>query len=134
MLVEAARDPALSPALTEPFRDWGLPAARVLAAWQGHQHRVIASGGIRDGVALAKAVALGAALGGAALPFVRPVLEGGAAGAIALLDRYRQQFAMAMFLAGAVDIASLQRVALLQEPAFAAQAAALAALEGGDGG
>lgn len=134
MLVEAARTPALSSALTTPFRNWGLPVALVLAAWQGHQHRVIASGGIRDGVALAKAVALGAALGGAALPFVRPVLEGGAEAATALLDMYRQQFAMAMFLAGAVDIASLQRVALLQEPDFAAQAAALAALEDRDGG
>lgn len=133
MLVEAARNPALAPALTEPFRDWGLPAALVLAAWQGHQGRVIASGGIRDGVALAKAVALGAALGGAALPFVQPVLEGGAEAALALLDMYKQQFAMAMFLAGAVDIASLQRLSLLPDPDFAAQAAALAALEDGDG-
>ena len=132
MLVDAARDPGRYAEEAEPFRDWGLPAALLLEAWPDHGGRVIASGGIRDGVALAKAVAMGAGLGGAALPFVRVVLDGGAEAAITLIRRYRLQFATAMLLAGAGTMEALARVPLLKDRTLIDRAAALVALEARD--
>ena len=48
---------------------------------------MIASGGLRHGVHLAKAVALGAGLGAMALPFIRAVMAGGTDGVLALIAR-----------------------------------------------
>lgn len=62
--------------LASVFRNWGVPTAESLIACKKANLKVIASGGIRNGVEIAKALALGADLCGIALPFLKESLKG----------------------------------------------------------
>jgi isopentenyl-diphosphate delta-isomerase len=75
-----ANDPRRE-ALAESFAAWGYPTAEATAALRAaFPHAlVIASGGIRTGVDAAKALALGANLAGAGLPFLEPATRSAAA-------------------------------------------------------
>lgn len=72
--VEAARatDPRQR-ALGQTFADWGIPTADCLQQIRDRHpnHPLIASGGLKNGVDVAKAIALGANLGGLARPFLQ---------------------------------------------------------------
>jgi len=95
------------------FADWGIPTAEsLLVARRGAPGLpLIASGGVRDGIQLAKAIALGAAAAGIAGPFLHTAHESTAAVAecVAVLVA---QLRVAMFAAGAVDLPALQRTSL----------------------
>jgi len=72
--IEAAR--AEDPEIGEVFADWGIPtpeSIRQLAAIEGLT--VIGSGGVRTGIDVAKAIALGADLVGLAQPFLKAAME-----------------------------------------------------------
>ena len=108
------------------FADWGLPTGVLLAVLGGGEAgRVIASGGLRHGVHLAKALALGAGLGAMALPFIRAVMAGGLEGAVALIGRIEHELRTAMTLCGAPTLAALRRAPLMQSAAFRHQVAEL---------
>jgi isopentenyl-diphosphate Delta-isomerase len=71
------------------FSGWGIPtAAAVLNARKavGPGVKLVASGGLRTGLDVARAIALGADIGGLALPLFRAQQEGGVAGASRALD------------------------------------------------
>ena len=68
---------------------------------------LVASGGIRDGVHVAKALALGADLAGLALPFLRAADESDAAVAT-LIDELVTALRIAVFASGARTIAGLR--------------------------
>jgi isopentenyl-diphosphate delta-isomerase len=71
---------------------------------------VIASGGLRDGVDVAKCLALGATAGGLARPLLRAAQNGGASHALAtLVDQLR----IAVWACGAPDIAAMDPGRLL---------------------
>ena len=59
--------------LGETFADWGIPTAECLVEIHSlyPDLPLIASGGLRNGLDIAKSIALGAALGGLALPFLQ---------------------------------------------------------------
>ena len=108
------------------FDDWGLPTGVLLAALGGRDaDRVIASGGLRHGVHLAKAIALGAGLGAMALPFIRAVMAGGVDGVLALIARIEHELRTAMTLCGAPTLAALRRVPVMPSAAFRHQVAEL---------
>lgn len=65
--------------------DWGLPTAVSVAACARHNLQVIASGGMRSGLDIARAMALGARLGGMAAPVLRAQRAGGFEGASAFV-------------------------------------------------
>lgn len=92
------------------FAGWGIPTAEsLLMARQGAPGLpIVASGGMRDGIQMAKAIALGAAVCGVAGPFLRAASESTAA-AIELILLFVAQLRVAMFAAGAIDIATLGR-------------------------
>jgi len=91
------------------FADWGLPTADaiVLARQAAPKAMIFASGGIRDGMEVAKALALGADLAGIAGPFLRAAAEGEDACnafAEALIDVLRT----VMFATGAKDLGAFR--------------------------
>ncbi len=100
------------------FVDWGLPTA---ASIRNVRHAapglpIIASGGLRDGVDVAKCVALGAGLCGLAGPFLKAADRSAEAVHETILE-LTQTLRIAMFAAGAGDIAQLQRTPLAERPA-----------------
>ena len=94
--------------MSRVFRDWGIPTAYALSALRrAHPDRTItATGGIRDGLTVAKAVALGANMAGIGLPLFRAALESEEA-PYHLLDAYIKQLKTAMMCSGAQTIDQL---------------------------
>ncbi|GAC1398255.1 MAG: type 2 isopentenyl-diphosphate Delta-isomerase [Vulcanimicrobiaceae bacterium] len=95
-----AGDPARE-ALAETFADWGHPTAEATEDLRAaFPHAVIvASGGIRTGVEIAKAIAVGANLAGAGLPFLEPATHSAEAvgeAIVAFVTGYR----IALFASG----------------------------------
>lgn len=93
------------------FVDWGIPTAEsLLMARRGAPGLpILASGGIRDGIQVAKAVALGAAACGVAGAFLHAANESTTAvgDLIAVLAA---QLRVTMFAVGAIDIAALGQI------------------------
>ncbi|MBL7066206.1 MAG: type 2 isopentenyl-diphosphate Delta-isomerase [Anaerolineae bacterium] len=96
------------------FANWGIPTAEsLLMARRGAPDMpVIASGGTRDGIQIAKAIALGAAACGVAGPFLRAASESTAAVA-ELIAVLMTQLRIAMFAAAAADIQALRRTPIM---------------------
>jgi len=64
-------------ALRNPFKNWGIVTAESLIQCKKVKGmKAIASGGIRNGIEIAKAIALGADLVGIGLPLLKPAQEG----------------------------------------------------------
>ncbi|MBT00352.1 MAG: type 2 isopentenyl-diphosphate Delta-isomerase [Oceanospirillaceae bacterium] len=91
------------------FQDWGVPTPLALKRAEPWLDRVtlIASGGLRDGIDMAKSVILGASLCGLAAPFLRPATESADA-VVDVIERLRREFITAMFLLGMPDVAALR--------------------------
>jgi isopentenyl-diphosphate delta-isomerase len=66
--IEAKRSANLK--LAQVFRDWGIPTSDSIIACKKAKATVIASGGIRNGVEVAKAIILGASMAGIGLPLL----------------------------------------------------------------
>jgi isopentenyl-diphosphate delta-isomerase len=88
-------------ALAETFGDWGYPTVEVTAALRAAfpQATIVASGGVRSGIDVAKALALGANAAGAGLPFLEPATRSDEAVASAL-DLVLEGLRIAMFASG----------------------------------
>jgi isopentenyl-diphosphate delta-isomerase len=98
--------------LGELFSDWGIPtpeSIRQLAELP--DVTVIGSGGIRNGLDAAKAIALGAGLVGAAQPFLQAALESPEAVA-ARIEQFIRELKVCMFCTGASTIDDLRHVPL----------------------
>jgi isopentenyl-diphosphate delta-isomerase len=98
--VETLRAEGAARATGETFWDWGIPtaAATALAARTGL--RVVASGGIRSGLDVAHALALGARMAGLAAPVLEAQRAAGEEGAFAFLTEVLDALRIALFLAG----------------------------------
>lgn len=106
--VEALRGDPAAEALGADFADWGIPTAAALVGAQGLGLTLIASGGIRTGLEVAKAVALGAHVAGVALPVLRAHRTEGAAGASRYLERLVAGLRIAMVLTGSPGLDALR--------------------------
>src|SRR5690606_19270999 len=75
-------------ALADELWDWGIPTAASVLQVQGLGFQgIVATGGMRTGTDVAKAVALGATAGGLAAPVLKAYRAGGYDGAVAFLRR-----------------------------------------------
>ena len=107
------------------FLDWGIPTAdSLLVAQRGAPGiPIVASGGIRSGIQIAKAIALGAVTCGVAGPFLQAASDSTRA-VVDLIWVLTDQLRVTMFAAGARDVAALREVELVRtgaEPGRAAQ-------------
>ena len=91
------------------FADWGLPTADAVreARRVAPTARIFASGGIRSGMDVAKALALGADLVGIAGPFLRAAAQGKDA-VFELAQEYIDVLRTTMFCIGAPNLAALR--------------------------
>jgi isopentenyl-diphosphate delta-isomerase len=100
-------------ALGEAFWDWGIPtAASIVEVVQSTKLPVIASGGIRSGTDIAKALTLGASLAS----IIQPVLEVAVKGRVEteqFLLGLINELKNVLFLVGAKNITSLSEVPLV---------------------
>jgi len=71
--------------------------------------KIIASGGITNGLDAAKALVLGADYVAVARPILERVVKGGSSSAISWIKGFSREMKVAMFLVGANDISSLRR-------------------------
>jgi len=106
--VEDLRGDARSHALGELFRDWGIPTAASLVQLRETNLVRIASGGIRNALDAAKALALGATICGFALPVFRAYRSGGVDSASAFLEQTIEGLRVAMVLTGSRTLAELR--------------------------
>lgn len=112
LTVEAYRLDEAGQESGEGLRDWGWPTALLLAAIGHRKGRVLASGGLRSGLDLAKALALGAQAGGFALPVIRAAKAGGTEAVVALLQGYARALKTVMLLTGSRTLPDLRKVPL----------------------
>lgn len=115
--VEYHRAPtAFHARVARSFADWGIPTAEsIILCRQGAPNLpIFASGGLRDGIDVAKCIALGARLCGLAGPFLK-------AAAVSteqvgeVIRELSAQVRIAMFAAGAGDISALQETPLVKD-------------------
>jgi len=96
------------------FIDWGIPTSVSIQYCRraAPDLAVIASGGISNGIEVAKAIALGAQLVGIAGDFLRAVDRAGVSGAVELAETVTDELRIAMFACGAGDIPTLANTPL----------------------
>ncbi len=102
--------------LAAAFIDWGIPTAdailnvrRVAPALP-----IIASGGLRTGIDIAKSIALGATLGGMAGPFLKAAAQS-VEQTIQTIQELQREIRVCMFAAGVGSIKQLQRTRLIEK-------------------
>ncbi|MGC9517409.1 MAG: type 2 isopentenyl-diphosphate Delta-isomerase [Methanomicrobiales archaeon] len=99
--------------LGELFWDWGIPTAvSTIEVCESVKIPVISSGGIRNGLDAAKAIALGADAVGMALPLLKEAYKGHKA-VISKVEQFIKEIKVAMFLVGAEDIKQLKKSNLI---------------------
>jgi isopentenyl-diphosphate delta-isomerase len=98
------------------FAQWGLSTVDSLRMCRRATEELplIASGGVRDGIDVAKSIALGATAAGMASPFLRPATVSAQA-VVQAMEEIIQELRIAMFLVGARDLAALKDTPALQE-------------------
>lgn len=105
--------------LGDLFGNWGIPSAESIVQVSKLARRkknltVLGSGGVRNGIEIAKAIALGADLVGIAMPFARAA-RAGQVEVEKLIERYALELKVAMFGVGAKNINELQKIKLNTE-------------------
>jgi isopentenyl-diphosphate delta-isomerase len=94
--------------VAEAFRGWGIPTTQSIKAVTSvaGDRPVIASGGLQDGIDLAKCLALGARLGGIARPFLKSAAVS-AETVAETIEEIALTLRIAMFAVGAGNVAEL---------------------------
>ncbi len=110
--VEQLRSSGVAREVGAQFAGWGIPTAAAIASVRkavGNDVRLVASGGLRTGLDLAKAIALGADVGGLALPLFRAHQEGGVAAVRLALQVVITGLTYAFALTGSRSVYELRR-------------------------
>src|SRR5262245_40957600 len=109
--VEAVRaaEGSASAALGAELWDWGIPTAVSGVACAREGLEVIASGGMRTGYDVARALALGARAGGMAAPMLRAQRADGSDGVQAMIERVKRAIRAVCLLTGSRTPAELAR-------------------------
>jgi isopentenyl-diphosphate delta-isomerase len=100
--------------LAASFVDWGIPTAEAVRSVRSLLPEIplIASGGLRDGIDVAKCIALGANIGGMAGQFLKAAAQSTEA-VIARIELFKKQLQVAMFATGSATIEYLDNSKLI---------------------
>ncbi len=115
--VESRRAPTVAQrALAEEFWNWGIPTAESLTRVRRAAPNLplFASGGMRDGIEVAKAIALGATLAGLASPLLK-LANVSAEATIAGVEALMAELRVAMFGIGAANLVALRDTPFLEQ-------------------
>jgi isopentenyl-diphosphate delta-isomerase len=110
--VEQLRASGVQAEVGRALSHWGIPTAAAVALARkaaGPNVTVVASGGVRSGVEVAKALALGADLAGMALPMFRAQQAGGVEAVKQALDVVVTGLRQVMVLTGSSTVENLRR-------------------------
>lgn len=101
--------------LAAAFIDWGIPTAEAVTIVRQTAPAlpVIASGGLRSGVDIAKCIALGARLGGMAGPFLKAAVRS-LEDTVQTIHEIRREIQVSMFAAGAGTLEDLAETPLIE--------------------
>ena len=101
--------------VAEAFRDWGIPTLESITLLKNvaPKLKIIASGGLRSGVDMAKCIALGADMCGIALPFLKAA-DASPEAVESLISIYLKQFRIALFAAGVANLRELTQLKLIK--------------------
>lgn len=102
--------------VAEAFRSWGVPTVEAIQIVRrvAPEMPVIASGGLQDGMDIAKSLALGARLGGMAGPFLRAARQ--SSGAVQdFIYELVETLRVAMFVTGSRNLADLRNQKLIHQ-------------------
>jgi isopentenyl-diphosphate delta-isomerase len=117
--VEAHRADDDQRELAEELWDWGIPTAASVLQLRGLGLDIIATGGLRTGSHVTKAIALGAKAGGLAAPVLKAHRAGGIDGARKFLRGVITTVRSLMLLTGSRTIDELQRAQMILGPDLA---------------
>jgi isopentenyl-diphosphate delta-isomerase len=108
--VEATRAAKAGKAADAAFADWGIPTEEALVSVRKclPEMELVASGGIRSGLDIAKAIALGANIAALGQPLLAPALESPRK-VVEFLRGILYELKVAMLCVGAGDLAALHR-------------------------
>ena len=101
--------------LAAAFVDWGIPTAdSIVQVRQAAPNlKIIASGGLRTGIDIAKCLALGAVLGGMAGPFLKAAVKS-LQTTTQTIQEVKREIQVCMFAVGAADLEALRATALIE--------------------
>ena len=114
--VETLRARARTRDLGELYWDWGIPTAASVAQLSGLGLNIIATGGIQNGLDIARAIGLGATAGGMARPLLMAWNEGGRGGALRKAQEVTEALRLACLLTGSASAQALQQCPLVIGP------------------
>jgi isopentenyl-diphosphate delta-isomerase len=99
--------------LADAFTQWGIPTAEAVSRVREAlpEIPIIASGGIRDGIDIAKCIALGANLGGMAGPFLQAACQSSQA-VLDAIEHVAKEIQITMFATGCSNLSALRRADL----------------------
>lgn len=102
--------------LAATFVGWGIPTAESILNVRraAPETPIFASGGLKDGLDIAKCIALGATLGGMAGQFLKAATVS-TENAVSVMKLTQRQIQVSMFAAGAGNIPAIQHLKLQQE-------------------
>jgi isopentenyl-diphosphate delta-isomerase len=102
--------------LAAAFLAWGIPTAQSITLVQSAAPDlpIIASGGLRTGLEIAKCIALGACLGGMASPFLKAAVISPEK-TIQTIKNIKRELQVAMFAVGASNLDQLAHTELIKK-------------------
>jgi len=100
------------------FRDWGLPTSyclrKISKLKSKHEFSLIASGGITNGIEIAKSIALGADIAASARTLFFEVIDNGSDGVNNIIRQWFDDVKKVMYLTGCNNLSELQNTKLLK--------------------